>query len=564
MKAGTANWWRSIKTMESGTKAKSPAHYLIDDALCDPQTFVNKQNDYYSSLATPKQEPADLDKQSIYHPDEISIGQVKKYLRQMDSRKSVHSGDFPPWITKMCCEDVCTPITNIVNHALREQIFPAMYKSAEITPVPKHSSASTCKDYRPISLLWHVGKVVEHFINIKLRSSLLPKLNTNQYAYMNGIGCTDALVALFDDISTKMDDSRNFGVQLILYDFSKAFDLMQHHLLQDKLMNLDIPLPMRAMIADYLSDRKQCVSLKQQCVRSTVSTCNVGVPQGTLLGPTLWLAFVNSLQFSEGSTIKYADDTTSYFPLSKSANNITNTTPTEMTFDPPETGQQLINECSSWSHHNDMQLNAAKTKIMNISLRKTLKMTGFHELDGVHNIDTVTDTKLLGVNIDSHLSFQKHIDTITQTANRKCHGLVVLKRAGINTSSLVVLYQSQIRPSVTYSAAAWYPYTTSTQQEQLEMTQKLALRIIFPEVEHYCDRLEMAGINNLCMELDLICRKYARKVYEHPDHVLHDRIPRRPVGQRFSRRVSTSDIYIQKTRTDKCGKSVLRNLKFFA
>ena len=96
-----------------------------------------------------------------------------------------------------------------------------------------------------------------------------------------------------------------------------------------------------------------------------------------------------------------------------------------MTFDPPETGQQLINECSLWSHHNDMQLNTAKTKIMNISLRKTLKMTGFHELDGVHNVDAVTDTKLLGVNIDSHLSFQKHIDTITQTANRKCHGLVV-------------------------------------------------------------------------------------------------------------------------------------------
>ena len=71
--------------------------------------------------------------------------------------------------------------------------------------------------------------------------------------------------------------------------------------------------------------------------------------------------------------------------------------------------------------------------------------------------------------------------TITQTAYRKCHGLVVLKRAGINASSLVVLYQSQIRPIGTYSAAAWYPYTTGTQQKQLEMTQKLALRIIFPD-----------------------------------------------------------------------------------
>ena len=99
------------------------------------------------------------------------------------------------------------------------------------------------------------------------------------------------------------------------------------------------------------------------------------------------------------------------------------------------------------------------------------------------------------------------------------------------------------------SAAAWYPYTTGTQQEQIEMTQKLALRIIFG-VEHYCDRLEMAGINTLCIELNLICRKYAMKVYQHPDHVLHDRIPRRPAGQRFSQRVSTSDISLSKVHLE--------------
>ena len=97
----------------------------------------------------------------------------------------------------------------------------------------------------------------------------------------------------------------------------------------------------------------------------------------------------------------------------QSTNNITNTTPTEVTFDPPETGQQLIDEFSLWSGHNDMQLNAAKTKIMNISLRKSPKMTGCHELDRVHSVDEVTDTKLLAVDNYNHLPFQKHLDTIT-------------------------------------------------------------------------------------------------------------------------------------------------------
>lgn len=88
-----------------------------------------------------------------------------------------------------------------------------------------------------------------------------------------------AQVALLDDIT---DDSRNIGAQLILYNISKAFGLMQHHLLIDKMIQLDIPLPMITLIADYLRDREQCIRLKQQCVSSRVVDYNVGVPQGTL------------------------------------------------------------------------------------------------------------------------------------------------------------------------------------------------------------------------------------------------------------------------------------------
>ena len=139
----------------------------------------------------------------------------------------------------------------------------------------------------------------------------------------------------------------------------------------------------------------------------------------------------------------------------------------------------------------------------------------------------------------------------------------MLKRAGIKTSSLVVLYQSQIRPSVTYSAAAWYPYTTSTQQEQLEMTQKLVLRIIFPKVEHYCDQLEMALYRT---------RPYLQKIY-------HESLPTSRVQTMCYMTVSPEalwgkdslvwrdsiyDIYHPKTRTVNSGKSVLKNMKPFA
>lgn len=208
-----------------------------------------------------------------------------------------------------------------------------------------------------------------------------------------------------------------------------------------------------------------------------------------------------------------------------------------------EVWQKLIDECNEWSETNAMMLNASKTEVMNVSLRKTLCMTGAHMLHPTHQVDQMTEAKLLGVTINNHLTFHVHRDNIIRTANPKCHGLLLMKWAGVNTDSLITLYQSQVRPSLTYSAAARYPYTTTAQREQLEKTQKLALRIIFHSTDHYDDRLALAGLRSLCRELNnLICSRYAENIYQLNNHLLHDRIPKHPEGQHFYRRTSTTDI----------------------
>ena len=141
-------------------------------------------------------------------------------------------------------------------------------------------------------------------MNTQLREQLTPNLQNNQYAYRKGVGCTDALVSVLDDVTKSLDDSKNVGMQLVLYDFSKAFDLMDHGLLLSKLRSLDVTERLIALVASYLSDRQHCVTIKQHGVCSNYLTSNVGVPQSSLCGPVLWLAFVNSLQFPHGSTIK--------------------------------------------------------------------------------------------------------------------------------------------------------------------------------------------------------------------------------------------------------------------
>ena len=142
--------------------------------------------------------------------------------------------------------------------------------------------------------------------------------------------------------------------------------MLQHHLVITKLKQQSVPGNLTILITNFLQNRQQRALLKSHNKYSAVVTSNVGVPQGTLL-----LAFVVSQQFDNGKAIKYADDTTSYFPLPK--RSASSTKPLCVNFEPPSTGQTIIDNCSDWSKQNRMILNDAKTKVMNTSSLKRTK-----------------------------------------------------------------------------------------------------------------------------------------------------------------------------------------------
>ena len=539
-----------------------PSHYILDNELCTPQQFVEKMNFYYNAIPEHQTPTSPVTFDNSSRCEEISIGQVKTAMKNINASKAVHGEDFPSWISKNCYEDLCIPVTKIVNLALQTCKYPTMFKQAEITPIAKTKSPSTAKDYRPISLLWHVGKIIESFMNRQLQRHLTSQRDDKQFAYRKLTGCTDALVCLLDDVTKTLDDSSNIGTQLILYDFSKAFDLMDHQILLQKLKSLSFPDRLISLVADYLRNRPHCVTLKTNGVRSSYKISNTGVPQGTLCGPTLWLAFVNDLKFSHGNTIKYADDTTTYYPLRKSQVTITNSTRTSVNFSPPTQGHQLVTECSDWAKQNKMRLNAQKTKTLNVSLRKSMTMTANLCLEG-HVIENTASTKLLGVTLDGHLSFTEHIKEKVKSANKKIHGLLVLKQTGINPDSLVMMYRTQIIPAISHSAPAWFPFLCDYQKEELEKSQKLALRVIFHNLEHYEDRLAAANLPTLCEHLDHVCSSYVLRVTTNQDHPLQ-KLLKTKQKSRPKRSVSSnqSDFYISQTRTVKCGQAIFRNKKY--
>ena len=167
--------------------------------------------------------------------DHLSLGEIKLLLNKLNTRKSTSTEDFPTWVSAEASEDICVPLQDIINTMLTTSEFPCKWKRAQIKPVPKISSPTQYKDYRPISLLFHLGKLSEDVIINKMKSKLSELVDSNQYAYQPKIGTVDALIQLLDDFSENLDKAKTKFVQLAGVEFSKAFDRLQPNLLVNKM-----------------------------------------------------------------------------------------------------------------------------------------------------------------------------------------------------------------------------------------------------------------------------------------------------------------------------------------
>jgi hypothetical protein len=163
--------------------------------------------------------------------------------------------------------------------------FPQKWKDAEVCPLKKVQCPTQNKDFRPISLLWHCRKVAEQLAMERYKKQVIPKLCSNQFAYLPKLGTADALVTAIDDWTCELDKKDTMGIQLIFKDFSKAFDKMQPSILVEKLSGMQVNNSTIGLALDFLNGRTQCVVDKVAGVKSRQKNITVGVPQGTISGP---------------------------------------------------------------------------------------------------------------------------------------------------------------------------------------------------------------------------------------------------------------------------------------
>ena len=275
-----------------------------------------------------------------------------------------------------------------------------MWKLANVTPIFKKGDKQSTKNYRPISLLPICGKIFEKIIF----NNLYPYLNSNnlitknQSGFRPGDSTTNQLLFLVDEIHQAFEDRNSLEVRAIFLDISKAFDKVWHDGLIFKLKQNGISGSLLKLFENYLYNRKQRVVLNGSC--SDYSEIESGVPQGSVLGPLLFLIFINDLEINIKSNIKFFADDTMLFSVVK---------------DPVISADDLNHDLdiiNQWAHQWIMEFNPDPTKQATEVLFSCKKVSPNHPqliFNGTV-VKKVNEQKHLGLILDSGLSFKKHLD----------------------------------------------------------------------------------------------------------------------------------------------------------
>ena len=245
----------------------------------------------------------------------ISVSKIfiEKQLRNLKRNKSTGVDELPPGLLKDCASEIAQPLSYIIKFSLKNSQIPSEWKHALITPIFKSGSADGNNNYRQISILPALSKILEKCVHQQLMSYLEENnlLFCRQFGYRKKRSTELAASILLDDIRKEVDQGQLVGV--IYLDLSKAFDTIAHSILLEKLTAYGINDCELAWLTSYLFHRSQQVVLDN--IRSESQQVNCGVPQGSILGPLFFLIFFNDFPDAllRARVIQFADDTVIYF-----------------------------------------------------------------------------------------------------------------------------------------------------------------------------------------------------------------------------------------------------------
>ena len=304
-------------------------------------------------------------------------------------------------------------------------------------------------------------------------------------------------------------DGHGRHLRICFLDFAKAFDRIGHNVAVTKLLDLGVRRSLIQWVINFLSNRRHRVKLREFI--SDWLPSSAGVPQGTKLGPILFLVMINDLNpIPSGTDMwKFVDDVSTSEGLTKDSNSIM---------------QSNLDSIISWSLQNHMKLNPKKSKEMRISFKHdNLEFPPLSIDEQI--IETVQSHKVLGLTIQSNLKWNEHINSVVSKASKRLYIIRALRRNGVPVEDLIEIYFALIRSVLEYCCVVWHNALPAYLAEQLERVQKRAFRIILPEYT-YSDALTFLKCPRLVERREKLCLKTLKNIPERSPLFNHIPAPR--------------------------------------
>ncbi len=462
LKSDIKGTWKIITSILNKTKNKSsfPSFFRDEDnrIITDKVQIANKFNSFFSTIGSKlarniknvdnKSFEEYLKKQinSKFKFHEVDEDSVNKIIDNLAPKTSFGFDGISTKLLKKIKITILKPITLIINQMLNTGVFPDKLKIAKINPIFKKDDETLFTNYRPISLLPVISKIFEKVMYQQVYNySQEKKLFFNsQYGFRTGHSIDYAAIELIDRIILKMDKMDTpLG---IFIDLSKAFDTLDHNILIAKLKYYGFDELALKLMESYLNNRQQYVQIDD--VASEYCTVTTGVPQGSVLGPLLFIIYMNDIENVSKifDFVLYADDTSLNTTLEivireSSAESLQNRINAE------------IENVNIWLKVNKLSLNIQKTKYMIFHMHNK-KIPNFQIKIEDTIIERVSDFNFLGITINEHLSWKSHIDKVSNKMSRNIGILNRLKHF-LPISTKTTIYNSLVLSHVNFGLVIW-------------------------------------------------------------------------------------------------------------
>ncbi|CAG9126469.1 unnamed protein product [Plutella xylostella] len=456
---------------------------------------------------------------------EISSSEIERLLKSLDLNKSAGPDDLPAIFLSRCSKALSIPLSLLFKRSLAEGVVPVIWKSAFISPIHKKGPKNLVENYRPISKLCLIAKVFERIVYNQVYSALKSTFNEQQHGFLRQRSTVSNLLLFNDFISDKMNN--NNQVDAVYTDYSKAFDRIDHRMLLNKLLQSGIRGDLYRWFSSYISNRSQAVVLNGYMSHWTCIPS--GVPQGSLLGPLLFIIYINDIGtcFRYCKYLLFADDIKIFRVVNSSIDS--------------SLLQDDLNRVISYCILNKLDINVSKC--FSVSFGRKQNLTNVSYSIYTETITSCNKIRDLGVVMDTKLIFGHHIESVVNKAYRALGFLIRSCKHFKRMKSIKMLYCALVRSHLEYASQVWNPryeiYKLKLESIQKKFIRYLCFKFKIPRIsyEFHCNQYHLLPLYIRRDASDIaFLLKLCQNLIDCPDllNKINILVPQRQIRRKFA------------------------------